>query len=61
MYNANTLKTRKRGEFDLEKARLVLAPEYISGIRKKLGLTQSEFADRFGLSRRTVQEWESRP
>jgi putative transcriptional regulator len=27
-------------------------------IREKLGLSQADFADRFGLSFRTVQEWE---
>jgi transcriptional regulator with XRE-family HTH domain len=27
-------------------------------IREKFGLTQDEFAERFGLSLRTVQEWE---
>lgn len=27
-------------------------------IREKMGLSQTEFADRFGLSFRTVQEWE---
>ena len=27
-------------------------------MRKRLGLSQSQFADRFGLSIRTVQQWE---
>ena len=27
-------------------------------IREKMGLSQAEFADRFGLSSRTIQEWE---
>jgi len=27
-------------------------------LRKRLGITQAEFAKRFGLSRRTVEQWE---
>jgi putative transcriptional regulator len=33
------------------------APD-VRGIRKHLGLTQSEFASRFGLKLRTIQQWE---
>ena len=40
--------------------RRVLKPRVpdIQAIRRKLGLSQSEFAARFGFSVRTVQEWE---
>ena len=40
--------------------RRVLAPRVprVQAIRRKLGLSQSEFAARFGFSVRTVQEWE---
>ena len=40
--------------------RRVLKPRVpdIHAIRRKLGLSQSEFAARFGFSVRTVQEWE---
>lgn len=40
--------------------RRVLKPRVpnVQGIRRKLGLSQSEFAARFGFSVRTVQEWE---
>ena len=42
------------------KLRLVHNPPLpdVKGIRKKLGLTQAEFARRFGLSRRTIEQWE---
>jgi putative transcriptional regulator len=30
----------------------------VSAIRKRLGLSQAEFAARFGLNVRTVQDWE---
>jgi putative transcriptional regulator len=40
--------------------RRVLTPKVpdARAIRRKLGLSQSEFAKRFGFSVRTVQEWE---
>ena len=33
-------------------------PPNVKAIRRKLGLSQSEFAKRFRLSQRTVQQWE---
>jgi len=40
--------------------RRVLTPQTpsVQAIRRKLGMSQSEFAARFGFSVRTVQEWE---
>ncbi len=38
--------------------RLVVPPEYVRRVRARAGLTQDEFARRFGLSVRTIQEWE---
>jgi len=40
--------------------RRVLTPRVpdVPAIRRKLGLSQSDFAARFGFSVRTVQEWE---
>jgi putative transcriptional regulator len=40
--------------------RRVLKPQVpdVQAIRRKIGLSQSEFAARFGFSVRTVQEWE---
>jgi putative transcriptional regulator len=42
------------------KLRLIHNPPLpdVKGIRKKLGLTQAEFAQHFGLSRRTIEQWE---
>lgn len=42
------------------KLRLIHNPPVpdVKGIRKKLGLTQAEFAKHFGLSRRTIEQWE---
>src|SRR5438445_8264064 len=42
------------------KLRLIHNPPLpdVKNIRKKLGLTQAEFARRFGLSRRTIEQWE---
>jgi putative transcriptional regulator len=42
------------------KVRLVRNPPLpdVKGLRKRLGLTQAEFARHFGLSRRTIEQWE---
>jgi DNA-binding transcriptional regulator YiaG len=37
---------------------IVVSAAYVRYIRDKLGLTQFQFADQFGLNRLTVQEWE---
>jgi putative transcriptional regulator len=39
-------------------ARLRYPGEYVRAVRERLKLTQAEFARRFGLSERTIQEWE---
>ena len=38
---------------------IIVTAAYVRRIREKLGLTQSQFADQFGLNQRTVQEWEA--
>jgi putative transcriptional regulator len=45
---------------DLRRARRVYNPPLpnVKAIRHKLGLSQAEFAQRFGFSVRTVQQWE---
>ncbi len=45
---------------DLRRARRVYNPPLpnVRALRHKLGLSQAEFAQRFGLSVRTVQQWE---
>jgi len=41
-------------------ARVIYVPSAVDvkAIRTKLGLSQGDFADRYGFSRRTIQEWE---
>jgi putative transcriptional regulator len=41
-----------------ETAWLRYPAEYVRAVRERLKLTQGEFAKRFGLSERTIQEWE---
>ncbi|MGP6188576.1 MAG: helix-turn-helix domain-containing protein [Vulcanimicrobiaceae bacterium] len=41
-----------------ETAELRYSSEYVRAVRERLKLTQAEFARRFGLSERTIQEWE---
>ena len=45
---------------DLRRARRVYNPPIpnVKAIRRKLGLSQAEFAHKFGFSVRTVQQWE---
>ena len=47
---------------DLRRARRVYNPPVpnVKAIRHKLGLSQTEFAQQFGFSVRTVQQWEQR-
>jgi putative transcriptional regulator len=42
----------------LSEATITTPPDYVRALREKLGLTQGEFAKRFSLSERTIQEWE---
>ena len=48
-----------RGQVTLS-ARTILIPENVdvTAVRRKTSLSQSQFADRFGFSLRTLQEWE---
>jgi len=45
-------------EFDFSNATWHMPDGYVRGLREHLGLTQTEFAERFALSERTIQEWE---
>jgi putative transcriptional regulator len=51
----------KRGEIDLP-VRTIRVPEDIdvAGIRRVFGLTQKEFARRYGLDLATVRAWEQK-
>jgi putative transcriptional regulator len=46
-----------RGEIELRSYALP-GPVNVRAIRKKVGMSQSEFASAFALNRRTLQEWE---
>jgi putative transcriptional regulator len=46
-----------RGEIELRSYTLP-GPIDVRAIRKKVGMSQSEFASAFALNRRTLQEWE---
>lgn len=45
-------------EADFARATVAVPPEYVRSVRESLQLTQAQFARRFGLSERTIQEWE---
>lgn len=48
-----------RGEIRLRTRTIVIpGPIDIRSVREKLGLSQSDFAARFGFALRTLQEWE---
>ena len=48
-----------RGEISLPVRMVnVLEPVDVRALRSKLGLSQSEFASQYGISLRTLQEWE---
>jgi putative transcriptional regulator len=45
-------------EAKFESGGIVVPPAYVRRVRERLGFTQAEFARRFGLRERTIQEWE---
>lgn len=45
-------------EATFEGGRIIVSPAYVRRVRERLGFTQAEFARRFGLRERTIQEWE---
>jgi len=45
---------------DLGPVRVVIGGPNVSEIRAKFGISQEEFASRFGLSLRTLQQWEQK-
>jgi len=54
---SKSLPKPSRGEIEL-KSYTLPGPIDIKAIRKKVGMSQSEFAVAFALNRRTLQEWE---
>lgn len=48
-----------RGEVELRSRKVLVPGEVdVQGIREQAGLSQAEFAARFGFSLRTLQQWE---
>lgn len=48
-----------RGEIELETVEFIPEPINIAGLRASTGLSQSDFASRFGLSLRNIRRWEA--
>ena len=48
-----------RGEIELETVEFIPEPINVACLRASTGLSQSDFASRFGLSLRNVRRWES--
>ncbi|MEV4778113.1 helix-turn-helix domain-containing protein [Burkholderia sp. LMU1-1-1.1] len=48
-----------RGEIELETVEFIPEPINMAGLRASTGLSQSDFASRFGLSLRNIRRWES--
>jgi putative transcriptional regulator len=57
--SANAIARHMRGEIDLPTKTVRLVPEVdVRAIRKSQGLTREQFAERYGLQVRAIQEWE---
>jgi putative transcriptional regulator len=57
--SAKEMVAHARGELKLEEYEVRIPPQVdVISIRKRLGLSQAEFAGRFGFSPRSVQDWE---
>jgi DNA-binding transcriptional regulator YiaG len=48
-----------RGEIELETVEFIPTPINVARLRASIGLSQFEFASRFGLSPRNIERWES--
>ena len=48
-----------RGEIELDTVEFIPEPINVAGLRASIGLSQSDFASRFGLSLRNIRRWES--
>jgi putative transcriptional regulator len=49
----------RRGEIKLRTRQIVIHDDVdVKAVRERSGLSQSQFADRFGFNSRTLQEWE---
>jgi len=48
-----------RGEVELDTIEFIPAPINTANLRASTGLSQSDFASRFGLSLRNIRRWES--
>jgi len=59
--SAKEMVAHVKGEIDLDTYEVKVPPEVdVMAIRKRFGLSQAEFARRFGFSPRAVQDWEQR-
>jgi len=57
--SAQEMAAHAKGRLDIEVYEVEVPPQVdVIAVRKRLGLSQSEFARRFGFSPRSVQDWE---
>ena len=57
--SANAIARHMRGEIELPTKAVRLVPDVdVRAIRKAQGLTRGQFAERYGLQVRAIQEWE---
>jgi putative transcriptional regulator len=57
--SAKEMVAHARGELELEEYEVRVPPQVdVIAIRKRLALSQAEFASRFGFSTRAAQDWE---
>src|SRR3984893_15875880 len=57
--SAKEMVAHAKGELELDTYEVKVPPQVdVTAIRKRFGLSQAEFARRFGFSPRSVQDWE---
>jgi putative transcriptional regulator len=57
--SAKEMVAHAKGEIELDTYDVKVSPQVdVTAIRKRFGLSQAEFARRFGFSPRAVQDWE---
>ncbi len=58
LYGLNQAIAHQRGEIELRTRQIYVPDTDVAAVRKNTGLSQADFAARYGFNPRTLQDWE---